>query len=97
MLPVLLLTVAAQTLVAPQTPPDTAKPAPFTFADFTWLNGTSRQSASVLDTKYVTGEFRLDASYIYDFNHPRFLTEAATTESGRTGEVQVQQLGIGGD
>src|SRR6185437_6878010 len=68
MLPVLLLTVAAQTLVAPQTPADTAKPAPFAFADFTWLNGTSRQSASVLDTKYVTGEFRLDARYIYDFN-----------------------------
>jgi len=74
-----------------------AKPAPFAFADFTWLNGTSRQTVSVLDSKYFTGEFRLDASYIYDFNQPSDHTLVGTSESGRTQEVQVQQLGIGGD
>ena len=36
--------------------------APFAFADFTWLNGNSRQHESVLDSKYVTGEFRIDVS-----------------------------------
>ena len=77
-----------------------AKPAtkvPFAFADFTWLNGNSRQSVSVLDSKYITGEFRLDATYIYQFNHPSDHTLVGTSESGRTNEVQVQQLGIGGD
>src|ERR1700682_5194570 len=43
---------------------------PFAFADFTWLNGNSRQKFSVLDTKAFTGEFRADISYIGDFNHP---------------------------
>ena len=71
--------------------------APFAFADFTWLQGNPRQNVSVLDSKYFTGEFRLDASYIGDFNHPSDHTLVGTSESGRTSEVQVQQLGIGGD
>jgi hypothetical protein len=78
--------------------PEKEKPAePFAFADFTWLNGNSRTSESPLDTKVFTGEFRVDTSYIYDFNHPKDHTLVGTTESGRTNEVQVQQLGIGGD
>jgi len=70
---------------------------PFAFADFTWLNGNSRTTESPLEMKAFTGEFRADTSYIYDFNHPQDHTLVGTSESGRTGEVQVQQLGIGGD
>jgi hypothetical protein len=70
---------------------------PFAFADFTWLNGNSRQSRSVLASRYFTGEFRLDATYIYSANHPKDHTLVGSSESGRVGEVQVQQLGIGGD
>ncbi len=82
----------------PAAKPEKAKPAePFAFADFSWLNGNSRTTESPLDTKVFTGEFRADTSYIYDFNHPIDHTLVGTTESGRTGEVQVQQLGIGGD
>lgn len=73
------------------------KTEPFAFADFTWLNGNSRTKESPLDTRVFTGEFRADTSYIYDFAHPRDHTLSGTTESGRTGEVQLQQLGIGGD
>ena len=70
---------------------------PFALADFTWLNGTSRTKDSVLDTKVFTGEFRVDSSFIYDFNHPQDHTLVGTSESGRTNEMHVQQLGIGGD
>src|SRR5262249_3498448 len=70
---------------------------PFAFADFTWLNGNSRQKTSVLDSKYFTGEFLADTNYIYDFNQPSDHTLVGSTAAGRTGEVQVQQLGIGGD
>jgi putative OmpL-like beta-barrel porin-2 len=76
------------------------KPAqadPFSFADFTWLNGNSRTHDSPLATKFFTPEFRADVSYIYDFNHPQDHTLVGTTESGRTGEISLQQLGIGGD
>ncbi|MGA7785191.1 MAG: hypothetical protein WB997_11180, partial [Candidatus Acidiferrales bacterium] len=71
--------------------------APFAFADFTWLNGNSRTTESPLATKYFTPEFRADTSYIEDFNHPSDHTLVGSSESGRTGEVQLQQLGIGGD
>jgi hypothetical protein len=73
------------------------KPEPFAFADFSWLNGNSRQSESVLDTKYFTGEFRADMNFVYDFNHPQDHTLVGSSELGRTDEIQVQQLGIGGD
>jgi hypothetical protein len=70
---------------------------PFAFADFTWLNGNSRQKASLLDSKYFTGEFLVDTNYIYDFNNPGDHSLVGSTNAGRTQEVQVEQLGIGGD
>src|SRR5438270_9342716 len=70
---------------------------PFAFADFTWLNGNPRTKDSPLKTSYFTGEFRADVTYIGSFNHPSDHTLVGTSESGRTSEVQVQQLGIGGD
>jgi hypothetical protein len=73
------------------------KPVPFDWADWTWLNGNPRTKDSPLDSKYFTGEFRLDATYLYDFNNPRDHTLVGSSESGRTQEFQVQQLGIGGD
>lgn len=73
------------------------KPEPFAFADFTWLNGNSRTKDSPISAQYFTGEFRADISYIGDFNHPKDHTLVGTSESGRTNEIQVQQLGIGGD
>jgi Putative beta-barrel porin-2, OmpL-like. bbp2 len=73
------------------------KPDPFAFADFTWLNGNPRTKDSPISTSYFTGEFRADVSYIRQFNNPVDHTLVGTSESGRTSEVQLQQLGIGGD
>jgi hypothetical protein len=91
-----VVALGSSTVTGGQTPPAAPK-APFTFASFTWLNGNSRQDSSVLDTKYFTGEFRADISYIAQLNRPSDHTLVGTSESGRTSEVQVQQLGIGGD
>lgn len=75
-----------------------AQPAePFAFGDFTWLNGNSRTKESPIGNQVFTGEFRVDTSYIHSFNNPSDHTLAGSSESGRTGELQVQQLGIGGD
>jgi len=79
---------------------EAAKPAkaePFAFADFTWLNGNSREKDVPFDTKFFTPEFRADISYIDDLHHPVDHTLAGSSESGRTNEVQIQQLGVGGD
>jgi hypothetical protein len=76
---------------------DTVAAQPFAYGDFTWLNGNSRNHTAVFDSKYFTGEFRADVSDIEDFNHPADHTLDGTSESGRTSEVQLQQLGVGGD
>jgi hypothetical protein len=91
-----LIQAAVATQEGPKT--DKQKPTePFSFADFTWLNGNARTKKPAVETEFFTGEFRFDTSYIYDYNHPIDHTLSGTTESGRTGEFQVQQIGIGGD
>lgn len=70
---------------------------PFAFADFTWLNGNSRQTEFPLDTKMFTGEFSLDTNYVYDFAVPKDHSIVGSTNTGRSGEFQVEQLGVGGD
>ncbi len=70
---------------------------PFAFADFSWLNGNSRQKTSVLDSKYFTGEALVDVNYIHDFNNPKDHTLTGSTASGRTSEFELQHLGVGGD
>src|SRR3989442_6909189 len=50
-----------------------------------------------MDTKFFTPEFRADVAYIYDFNHPQDDTIGGSSEVFRSGEVQVTQLGVGGD
>lgn len=88
---------SAQPPVSPSLPASPTQAEPFSFADWSWLNGNAREKDTPLDTKLFTPEFRADVSYIYDFHHPADDTLVGTTESGRTQEVQVQQLGIGGD
>jgi hypothetical protein len=70
---------------------------PFAFADFTWLNGNPRTKDIPLDTKFFTPEIRSDVDYIYDFRHPKDDTIGGSSEVFRSGEVQLTQLGIGGD
>jgi hypothetical protein len=92
---------AAASAAAPRPAPASAAPKakaePFAFADWTWMNGNSREKDPPLDTKLFTPEFRADSSFIYDFNHPADDTLVGTSESARTQEFQLQQLGIGGD
>jgi len=89
---------STQAGTTPTKPAEAApKPEPFAFADFTWLNGNSRQHKPVFDFPAFTGEMRVDTNYVYDLNHPQDHTLVGSSELGRTGEVQVQQLGIGGD
>ena len=70
---------------------------PFAFADFTWLTGNARTKESPMDTKFFTPEIRADIDYIYDFNHPKDNSIGGSSEVFRVNEVQVTQLGVGGD
>jgi hypothetical protein len=70
---------------------------PFAFADFTWLTGNPRTKDSPLETKAFTGEFRADVNFVHDLNHPQDHSIGGSSEIFRANEVQVTQLGIGGD
>ncbi len=91
-----LLASSADSGPAPQ--PEKPQPAePFAFADWTWLNGNARTKEAAFDSKFFTPEIRADASYIYDFNSPRDNSIGGSSEVFRSGEVQLTQLGVGGD
>src|ERR1022692_2774978 len=70
---------------------------PFAYGDFTWLNGNPRNKDTVLDTKYFTPEVRFDTHFMEDFNQPIDHTIVGATESFRSGEVQLEQISVGGD
>ncbi len=71
--------------------------APFAFGDFSWAPGNYGPTESPLATKYFTPELRLDTIYNYDFNHPIDHTIGGSSEVFRSNEIQVTQIGVGGD
>ncbi len=77
--------------------PVTSAREPFSFADFTWLTGNARTKEVPLDTTFFTPEIRADVDYIYDFHHPKDDTIGGSSEVFRSNEVQLTQLGVGGD
>ena len=70
---------------------------PFAFADFTWVPANGRTRISPLTTEFFTGELRVDAAYHYSFARPIDDTISGSSEVFRHGELQVTQLGVGGD
>ena len=86
-----------ESALAQQTTSQPEKPVPFSFADFTWLNGNSRIKEVPFDTKFFTPEIRADVDYVYDFNHPQDDTISGSSEIFRANEFQATQFGVGGD
>ena len=92
---------AEPTPAAAPAPPEidaqtTKKGEPFP-GDWTWLNSNGHAVDSPMSTKYFTPEFRADANYILDYNHPHDDTMGGATESFRSDEWQLEQISIGGD
>ena len=89
-----------QTSPAPRPPPP--PPAvdnftPFADYDWTWLNGNPRNKDIAFDTKFFTPEIRADITYTYDFNKPQDDSMGGSSELFRSNEIQLEQLGVGGD
>ena len=78
-------------------PTETLKIDPFSDWDWTWLNGNPRTKEAAFDSKFFTPEIRADVTYTYDFNKPVDNTIGGSSEIFRSNEVQLEQLGIGGD
>jgi len=86
-----------QAVQSPEPAPAVDNFTPFAYGDFTWLNGSSRNKDTVLDTKFFTAEVRFDTHYMEDYNQPIDHTIVGSTESFRSGEVQIEQASVGGD
>ena len=74
----------------------TTKGEPFE-GDWTWLNSNGHAVDSPMSTKYFTPEFRADANYTLDYNHPHDDSLGGSTETFRSDEWQLEQISIGGD
>src|SRR5580704_7607877 len=70
---------------------------PFSDADWTWLNGNPRTKTPAFDSKFFTPEIRADTTYTFDFNRPTDHSMGGSSEIFRSQEVQLEQLGVGGD
>jgi hypothetical protein len=96
-------TFSAQTPSEPAPSPAAAPPEPrkaaepFAFADFSWVPGNYGPAERPLSTKVFTGELRVDTAYHYSFNRPQDDTIAGSSEVFRHNELQLTQLGVGGD
>jgi hypothetical protein len=90
--------VAVQvTEAAGSSPAKPEKIAPFSDWDWTWLNGNPRNKDTAYDSKFFTPEIRADITYNYDFNKPVDNSMGGSSELFRSNEIQLEQLGLGGD
>jgi len=89
--------VAAQTTPPVNTSTKKEKIEPFSDWDWTWLNGNPRNKDVAFDSKFFTPEIRADITYTYDFNKPIDNSIGGSSEIFRSNEIQLEQLGLGGD
>jgi hypothetical protein len=87
---------------SPSQSPETAsskkeKIVPFSDWDWSWLNGSPRTKDAAFDSKFFTPEIRADITYNYDFNKPVDNSIGGSSEIFRSNEIQLEQLGVGGD
>ncbi|MBL9109809.1 MAG: outer membrane beta-barrel protein, partial [Myxococcales bacterium] len=72
-------------------------PQPFAFADFSWAPASYGSNERPLAWGPFTGELRVDTAYHFSFNRPKDNTLSGSSEVFRHNELQLTQLGVGGD
>ena len=95
--PAQALLAGTQNDATPLQPAKKEKIAPFSDWDWTWLNGNPRNKDTAFDSKFFTPEIRADVTYNYDFNKPIDNSIGGSSEIFRSNEIQLEQLGVGGD
>jgi hypothetical protein len=77
--------------------PGAESAVPFAFADFSWIPGNAGASERPLTWGPFTGELRVDTAYHQSFANPKDHTISGSSEVFRNAELQLTQLGFGGD
>lgn len=70
---------------------------PFDGMDQTWINGNDRRDSSIFHIPYFTPEVFVDGNVTYSFENPIDHTVVGSTALARDNEMQISQLGFGGD
>lgn len=70
---------------------------PFTWGDFTWIQGNNRQTSSLLASKYITGGITIDGNYNYNFNKPIDHTNSGSTATFRSNEYNLSYIEAGAE
>ena len=87
-----------EALQAPDPAPANDTHTPFAnVPDQGWMNGTTRESAPIFDTKFFTPEVRMDVNYLHDSDDPHDHTIVGSTEEFRSDEFQLEQVSFGGN
>ena len=86
-----------QPVVAVPDAPTPVSAEPFAWGDFTWLNGGSRQTSRLLDSKFFTPQIDIDTNYTFSLNQPLDNTIVGSTATARHNEISLAFLGAGGD
>ena len=88
----------SEALQAPDPAPENDTVTPLADVGYIgWMNGTSRESSPIFDTKFFTPEIRFDVNYLQSANKPKDHTISGSTEEFRSGEFQIEQVSFGGD
>jgi len=87
----------SQTAVKDTAKPKIADQTPFDNMDQIWLNGSDRRDSSVFHIPYFTPEIFVDANVTYSGNNPIDHTVVGSTALARDNEMEISQLGFGGD
>jgi len=66
-------------------------------SDAGWVNGNTRETTPIFDTKFFTPEIRFDVNYLHDGNGPHDDTIVGSTEEFRSDEFQIEQVSFGGN
>jgi hypothetical protein len=70
---------------------------PFVWGDFTWIQGNSRQSYSLLSTPNFIGSITMDCNYNYSFHQPVDHTTSGSTATFRSNEFNISYIEAGGE
>jgi hypothetical protein len=70
---------------------------PLNYGDFTWVQGSNRQTNSLLTGKYFTGGLTMDCNYNYSFNNPIDHTNSGSTATFRSNEFNISYIEGGGE
>src|SRR6202034_4652171 len=87
----------AQTAPAKDTVKKIADQVPFDNMDQSWINGNDRRDSSVFHIPYFTPEIFVDANVTTTSANPIDHTVVGSTALARNDEMEISQLGFGGD